>query len=75
MKKTKYKSLVFFLELRKAYSFKCGDDNKSKLKGIFKPQSKHIKFESYKKCLDRAKYQQECDNYILRSLNHEFFLQ
>ena len=26
-------------------SFKCGDDSKSKLKGIFKSQSKHIKFE------------------------------
>ena len=33
----------------KMYSFKCGDDVKSKLKGISRSQSKHIKFEEYKK--------------------------
>ena len=34
-----------FVGLRsKMYSFKCGDDNKKKLKGISKPQPKHIKF-------------------------------
>ena len=27
-----------------------------------------------KKCLDYEKYQQECDNHILRSLNHEMYL-
>ena len=36
----------------KMYSFKCGIDNKNKLKGNSKSQSKHIKFEDYKKCLD-----------------------
>ena len=36
----------------KAYSFKCKDniESKNKIKGISKSQSKHIKFEEYKKC-------------------------
>ena len=29
----------------KMYAFKCGDDNKNKLKGISKSQWKNIKFE------------------------------
>ena len=59
----------------KMYAFKCGDDIKNKLKGISKSQSKNIKFEEYKKCLDGEEYQQECDNYIIRSINHEMVLQ
>ena len=37
----------------KAYSFKCKDkdENKNKIKGISKSQSKHIKFEEYYNCL------------------------
>ena len=57
------------------YAFKCGGDSKKKLKGIAKSQSKHIKFEEYKSCLDGEEYQKDCDNYILRSLNHEMYLQ
>ena len=34
-----------------------------------------IKFEEYKKCLDREEYQSECNNYILKSVNHEMHLQ
>ena len=65
-----------FICLRsKMYAFKCGDDSKNKLKGISKSQSKNIKIEEYKKCLDGENYQQECDNYILRSINHEMVLQ
>ena len=45
-----------------------------KLKSISKSQSKNIKFEEYKKCLDGEEYQQECDNYIIRSNNHEMVL-
>ena len=41
----------------KVYSFKCGKDNKIKLKGVSKSQPKHIKFEVYKKCLDGDDYQ------------------
>ena len=61
----------------KAYSFKCKneDESKNKIKGISKSQSKHIKFEEYKKCLDGLEYQRECNNYNLRSINHEMVLQ
>ena len=56
-------------------AFKCGDDSKNRLKGISKCQSKHIKFEEYKKCLDGEEYQRECNNYIIRSINDETHLQ
>ena len=59
----------------KMYAFKCGDDSKNKLKGISKSQSKIIKFKEYKKCLDGEEYQRECNNYIIRSINHEMVLQ
>ena len=65
-----------FVALRsKCYAFKCGNGSKNKLKGISKSQSKNIKFEEYKKCLDGEDYQLECDNYIIRSINHEMILQ
>ena len=56
------------------YAFKC-DDSKNKLKGISKNQSKNIKFEEYKKCSDGENFQSECNNYVLRSINHEMHLQ
>ena len=61
----------------KAYSFKCkiNDEDKNKIKGISKSQSKHIKFEEYFNCLFGGDYQKECDNYIIRSINHEMVLQ
>ena len=59
----------------KMYVFKCGDDSKIKLKGVSKPQPKNIKFEQYKKCLDGEEYQRECNNLIIRSINHETVLQ
>ena len=61
----------------KAYSFKCknNDENKNKIKGISKSQSKHIKFEEYYNCLFGKEYQRECNNYIIRSINHEMLLQ
>ena len=61
----------------KASSFKCKNDieNKNKRKGISKSQSKHIKFEEYYNCLFGKEYQKECDNYIIRSINHEMVLQ
>ena len=60
-----------------AYSFKCNDnnENKKKMKGISKSQSKHIKFEEYKKCLDGEEYQKDCNNIVFRSINHEMHLQ
>ena len=48
---------------------------KNKIKGISKSQSKHIKFEEYYNCLFGKKYQRECSNYIIRSINHEMILQ
>ena len=61
----------------KAYSFKCKniDENKNKIRGISKSQSKHIRFEEYYNCLFGKEYQRECNNYIIRSINHEMFLQ
>ena len=61
----------------KAYSFKCNDntESKNKIKGISKPQSKHIKFEEYCNCLFGGEYQRECNIYIIRSINHEMVLQ
>ena len=60
----------------KTNSFKCRDniESKNKIEGISKSQSKHIKFEEYKKCLDGEEYQRECNNYVLRSINHETHL-
>ena len=59
----------------KMYALKCGDDSKNRSKGIPKSQSKNIKFEEYKKCLDGENFQSECDNYVPRSINHEMHLQ
>ena len=61
----------------KAYSFKCKseDENKNKIKGISKSQSKNIKFDEYYNCLFGNEYQRECDNYILRAINHDMILQ
>ena len=56
------------------YAFKCGDDSKNKLKGIYKSQSKSIKFEEYYNCLFGVKDQQECDKFIIRSNNQEMYL-
>ena len=60
---------------RKMYAFKCADDSKNELKGISKSQSKNIKCEEYKKCLDGEEYQRECNNHFIKSINHEMFLQ
>ena len=65
-----------FVALRsKCYAFKCGNDSKNILKGISNSQSKNNKFEEYKKCLDGEEYLRECDNCIIRSINHEMVLQ
>ena len=61
----------------KAYSFKCKDniESKNKIKGILKSQSEHIKFEEYYNCLFGGEYQEECNKYFIRSINHEMVLQ
>ena len=66
------------IELRsKMYAFKCKDreEDKNKLKGISKSQSKNIKFEEYKICLDGEELENECINYILKSSNHNMYMQ
>ena len=61
----------------KAFLFKCknNDENKNKIKGVSKSQSKHIKFEEYYNCLFGGQYQRECNIYIIRSINPEMVLQ
>ena len=67
-----------FIALRsKMYAFKCIDkeEDKNKLRGISKSQSKHIKFEEYKICLDGEELENECVKYILKSINHNMYMQ
>ena len=65
-----------FIALRsKTYSFKCNDKNTKNLHGISKSESKYLKFEEYEKCLNSGEYKQACDNFLIRSLIHEMFLQ
>ena len=59
----------------KVYAFECGDDSKKILKGVSKSYSKNITFEEYSNCLFGEENQQERDNYIIRSVNHERYLQ
>ena len=65
----------FVCQRSEMYAFKCGDDSKNKLKGISKSQSKNFNFEKYYNCLFHGEYQPECDNYIIRSINHQMYLQ
>ena len=65
-----------FVALRsKCYAFKCENNSKNKLKGISKSYSRNIKFDEDYNCLFGREYQKECDNYILKSINHEMVLQ
>ena len=65
-----------FIVLRnKFYAFRCGDDSKNKLKVISKSQWKNINFEENKFCLDGEGNENMCDNYILKSINHDMYLQ
>ena len=61
----------------KMYAFKCKDkvEDKNKLKGISKSQSKKFKFEEYKICLDGEELENECIHYILKSTNHDMYMQ
>ena len=45
------------------------------MKGISKPQAKGIKFEEYYNCLFGGEYRKECENYLIRSINHDMYLQ
>ena len=45
------------------------------MKGISKPQAKGIKFEEYYNCLFGGEYRKNCNNYLIRSINHDMYLQ
>ena len=65
-----------FVALRsKTYSFKCNDKKVKNLKGISKYQSQNTNSEEYYNCLFAGQYQKECDKFLIRSLNHEIYLQ
>ena len=65
-----------FIALRsKAYAFKCNNKSTNNLKGITRAQAKNIKFEEYYNCLFGKEYQKSCDNYLIRSINHDMYLQ
>ena len=57
------------------YAFKCGEDSKNKLKAVSESYSNIIKYKVNKICLNDEKHQKQWGNYILRSLNHEMYLQ
>ena len=59
----------------KMYAFKCGDASKNKIKSISKSQSKHIKYEDYKICLDGEENENVCSKYILKSIILEIYMQ
>ena len=46
-----------------------------KIKAFSRSQSKHINFEELYTCLFGGECQKECDSYIIRSLNHQMYLQ
>ena len=78
IKKPKNIFIDEFIALRsKMYAFKFKEkvEVKNKLKGISKSQSKNIKFEEYKICLDGEELENECINYILKSTNHDMYMQ
>ena len=65
-----------FICLRsKAYTYKCNKENTNKLKGITKSRVKNIKSEDYYNCLFGKERQKESENYVIRSLNHETYMQ
>ena len=74
----KYIFVDEFIALRsKMYAFKCKnkEEGKNKLKGISKSQSKNNKLVEYKICLDGEELENECVNYILKSINHDMYMQ
>ena len=59
------------------YAFKCKDDteDKNKLKGISKSQSKNIKFQEHYNCVYGKEFTRECENYSSRQINHDMKMQ
>ena len=59
------------------YAFKCKDEteDKNKLKGISKSQSKNFKFQEYYNCFCGKKFMRDCEIYSLRQINHDMKMQ
>ena len=57
------------------YAFKCRSDSKNKLKGNSKSYSKNNKSEDFYKSLFAGQTGKEFDKYLIRSTNHEIYLQ
>ena len=57
----------------KMYWFKCGDDIMKNLEGFPEPQPKHKKFEGCKMKLGGKEHERVCNNFLLRSINHEMY--
>ena len=64
-----------FICLRsKAYSYKCGSHIENRLKGISKPQSRNIISKNIT-IVYLVVIIKKNDNYIIKSINHEMYLQ
>ena len=59
----------------KAYSYKCNDESRNKLRAASSSQSRTIKVEEVYNCLFAGENQKECETYNIRSLNHEMYPQ
>ena len=57
------------------FGIKSGNESEKKLKGTSESCSKNFEFDEKYSCQFGGKYQNECDNYILESHNHETYLQ
>ena len=63
----------FFCLRSKAYSFKCGSDNENWK--VFPNLNRNVLKMEKNNCLFGGEYQKECDNYVIRSINHGMYLQ
>ena len=59
----------------KAYSIKSGSDIKRDCNCISKCEWKIIKLEEFYICLFQREKQKQCDNFIMKSINHDIYLQ
>ena len=59
----------------KVYVYKRVDDYDNKLKGIKKSRSKDFIFDQYRNCLYDYEYTKEVSQNIIRSINHDNYMQ
>ena len=67
-----------FIALRsKCYAFKCedNDENSNKFKGVQKHQTSKLTFNDYKHCLLSGEEGKKVENFTIKSIKHEMFLQ